>query len=92
MFPAARDARELGSSPVRHLLFEIFVALLRVLAIVLRRPSFVRAIAIKLGVVTLDRMEVGSLGCYPESASRSLQIGRNAPTRVDVDRSLHRKA
>jgi hypothetical protein len=57
-FPAARAARELGSGPVEHLLFEIFIALLRVLEIVLeivlRRLSFAHAVEIKLDVAVPD--------------------------------------
>ena len=47
---------------MEHSLFEIFVALLRVPGIVHHRLSFVHVVEIKLGVVTLDQMEVGSLG------------------------------
>ena len=53
-FPTARAAREFGSGPVGHSLFEIFIALLRVLEIVLHRLSFAHAVEIKLGVAVPD--------------------------------------
>jgi hypothetical protein len=52
---------------------------------------------IEVGTVILDRMEVGSLGRYPESASRPSHSQliphlRNATARIDADHSPHPKA